>query len=160
VSEQLLSDAERAFPLETGGVLMGYWAEPYTEVVITHAIGPGPKAEHRRRGFIPDSEYQEAEIERIYSNSNRLSTYLGDWHTHPLASCYLSFKDKRTLHHIAVFPEARCDVPLMAVLGGGKEGEWLLEIWRYCPHALPLWLIGFGAVTLSTVVYDSDVPDS
>jgi len=31
--------------------------------------------------FLPDATYQENEIARIYEDSIRISTYLGDWHT-------------------------------------------------------------------------------
>jgi integrative and conjugative element protein (TIGR02256 family) len=137
VSEQLVNEAERGFPFETGGVLMGYWAKEYIEVVITHVIGPGPDAKHSTSGFVPDYSFQEAEIERVYEESNRLSTYLGDWHTHPLASCWPSFNDKRTLHRIALFPDARCAVPLMLILGGGKDRNWLLQIWKYRSSVFP-----------------------
>ena len=152
--EELLDEADLAFPLETGGVLMGYWVEPRREVVVTDVIGPGPNATHASTGFLPDAKYQEGEIDRIYLDSGRLITYLGDWHTHPLGSCSLSFKDKRTLHHIANFGDARCHEPLMAVLGGGKDGEWLVRIWKYAPHILPR-LFGFVATTLSPIVYEN-----
>src|SRR5688572_32861348 len=79
VSEQLVNEAERVFPFETGGVLMGYWAKNYLEVVITHVIGPGPDAKHSVSGFVPDYSFQEVEIERVYEESRRLYMYLGDW---------------------------------------------------------------------------------
>jgi integrative and conjugative element protein (TIGR02256 family) len=156
VSEQLVNEAERAFPFETGGVLMGYWAQEYTEVVITHVIGPGPDAEHSASGFVPDYRFQEAEIERVYEESRRLSTYLGDWHTHPLASCYPSFKDKRTLRRIASFPDARCAVPLMVILGGGKDCRWFLQIWKYRSRALFVWLIGCAVEPVKAILHGNN----
>jgi integrative and conjugative element protein (TIGR02256 family) len=152
VSQRLLTEADRAFPGETGGVLMGYWAEADNEVVITNAIGPGPKAAHYKKSFIPDSEYQESEIARIYRDSNRLLTYLGDWHTHPSGSSSLSFRDKRTLYRIVTCPDARCPVPLMAVMGGGED-EWLLRVWRYQRRKGPRWLSGIGVVDLLPRLY-------
>jgi integrative and conjugative element protein (TIGR02256 family) len=155
VSEQLVNEAERAFPFETGGVLMGYWAKEYMEVVITDVIGPGPNSKHSPSGFVPDYSFQEAEIERIYEESNRFSTYLGDWHTHPLASCRPSFKDKHTLHRIASFPDARCAVPLMVILGGGKDRKWLLQIWKYRSSVLPAWIVCCATEPVETVLHDS-----
>lgn len=142
------------FPWETGGVLMGYWAEPLVEVVITNAIGPGPKAIHKEKGFAPDAEYQEKEIANIYEASGRLSTYLGDWHTHPRGSTRLSIRDKRTLRRIAVANNARCPVPIMAVLGGGGKDKWLLEIWQYKYQKLPSWLFGIGVIPLLPNLYE------
>ena len=37
-------------PLETGGILIGYWASA-SEVVITRSIAAGPKARHQFRSF-------------------------------------------------------------------------------------------------------------
>jgi integrative and conjugative element protein (TIGR02256 family) len=135
------------FPRETGGVLMGYWAQLFTEVVVTHAIGPGPEAIHYEKGFIPDSQYQEAEIARIYLQSNRFSTYLGDWHTHPSGSSYLSHRDKRTLQEIASFQDERCPIPIMAVFGGGEEG-WGIRVWKYERRKGPMRLFGVKVVGL------------
>src|SRR5262245_43580637 len=81
--EAMTIEADRTFPDETGGVLLGYWAKPYSEVVVTQLIGPGPRAIHKRNRFIPDSDYQEEEIARLYKESGHLHVYLGDWHTHP-----------------------------------------------------------------------------
>ena len=120
---------------------MGYWAVAYSEVIVTHAVGPGPLALHYRKSFLPDATYQENEIARIYEDSNRISTYLGDWHTHPQGSSFLSYRDKRTLRRIAVHSEARCQVPLMVVLGGGDD-DWFMRIWKYYPQSRPKQLFG------------------
>jgi integrative and conjugative element protein (TIGR02256 family) len=127
---EMIVEADRTFPQESGGVLLGYWTKLYTEIVITCAIGPGPKAVHRSHAFCPDTEYQEAEIARQYEESNRLHGYVGDWHTHPRSTSHLSRKDRRTLNRIAKYPEARMSMPIMAVLGGPP---WSLDIWRIAP---------------------------
>lgn len=103
-------------PFETGGILMGYWGSA-TEAVITAVIGPGPKAVHKKRAFRPDSAYHEQEIARLYAQSGRTETYLGDWHTHPGAAAYMSFRDEETLSTIANHKEARLQTPLMMILG-------------------------------------------
>jgi integrative and conjugative element protein (TIGR02256 family) len=128
--EEMTIEADRAFPDETGGVLLGYWAKPYSEIVITRLIGPGPRAIHKRNRFIPDSDYQEEEIARLYKESGYLHVYLGDWHTHPGSTAYLSPKDHRTLAIIAEFPEARMPVPIMAILGGPP---WSIKVWKASP---------------------------
>ncbi len=50
-------------PLEAGGVLAGYWSTEYSEAVVTHVIGAGPRAEHRTDGMTPDADYQESELD-------------------------------------------------------------------------------------------------
>ena len=147
-----MEEALRAVPNETGGVLMGYWAAPYTEVVITDAIGPGRNAVHYEKSFIPDSEYQESEIARVYRESDRVSTYLGDWHTHPFGSSYLSYRDKRTLRRIAKHQDARCPIPVMAI-ASGHDDDWLLRIWRYEEPAGLLGLIRIRVASLEPIPY-------
>ena len=43
---EMLAEADRVFPLETGGVIMGYWAESRGGVVVCRITGPGPLAVH------------------------------------------------------------------------------------------------------------------
>lgn len=136
---------------------MGYWVVPDSELVITHAIGPGPSAAHYKKSFVPDSGYQEAEIARIYTESNRFSTYLGDWHTHPSGSSYLSYRDKRTLKEIASFRDARCPIPVMAVLGGGED-DWVMRVWKYKPRRGLMRLFGVNVIGLLPKEYGDDSP--
>lgn len=132
VLESIVGEADRVAPLETGGVLLGYWSVVGQELVITAATGPGPRASHRPKGFDPDSEYHRLEIARLYAQSGRLHGYVGDWHTHPAGGYHPSRLDRRTLQRIARSPGARAPVPVMAILGEGPEGAngWRLAIWR------------------------------
>lgn len=134
VLDIMVGEAERMFPDETGGVLLGYWSEAGDEVVITDVVGPGPAAVHTAQTFHPDATYQEHEIARIYAASDRHITYLGDWHTHPRAGAYLSRRDRQTLQRIAKHAEARAPIPLMAVLAGGDP--WTLGVWILRPFRI------------------------
>lgn len=133
VHDDLLVQADLATPNETGGLLLGYRHSP-TEVVITDAIGPGPKADHRRTGFDPDTNWQASELARRYRDADRRISYLGDWHTHPGGTTTLSRTDRRTLRAIARHPDARCPHPVMAVLAGGAP--WTLTIRQSTPQPL------------------------
>jgi len=115
-------------PNETGGILMGYWSAG-NAVVITHAIGPGPGARHTPYAFYPDVIFHDSEIERVYTESGRLSTYLGDWHTHPHGANSMSQRDRKTLLNIASAPEARASKPLMAILS--IRGDCSLAVWYW-----------------------------
>lgn len=111
---------EETFPLETGGMLLGYEADN-GEAVVTAVIGPGPRARHRRYRFSPDAEYQQSELTAHYVRTDGRETYLGDWHTHPGGSTVLSFLDKKTLTRIASTPSSGTAKPVMAILGGGSR---------------------------------------
>lgn len=131
VLDLMIAEAERALPLETGGVFLGYWSEPEHEVVITHAIGPGPNASHAHDRFVPDAEFHEREIDRLYLKANRLLSYLGDWHSHPLGSGSLSRTDRRTLKLIADHRPARAATPIMGVLS--EPSSWSFSVWSLLP---------------------------
>jgi integrative and conjugative element protein (TIGR02256 family) len=129
LKSQLLQEADIAFPDETGGVLIGYWAGP-ADVVMTAAIPAGPKSVHRAYAFEPDWEFQQNEVARYYAASGRLHTYLGDWHTYPHGLLRLSRRDRGTLKLIAAHVEARAPKALMLLLAGGHA--WKLGVWRAC----------------------------
>ena len=112
----MVGEGQSKLPNETGGCLMGYYAVG-GGIVITKIIGPGPNAKHEPYNFEGDSDWQCNEVGRIYDESGRTTTYLGDWHTHPKSSPRLSDLDIECLDKIANNPDARCPEPVMLVLG-------------------------------------------
>ena len=160
-------DAERTFPRETGGVLLGYADATSTELVVTASVGPGPLARHSRWAFVPDHKYQEEQVAKMYIGSGRIWTYLGDWHSHPDGPLCMSTADRRTLARIARFGEARLPWPVMAVIAGRparrtieprsaagsadetvvRSAEWQISTWRV--SATPsVWTARIGRVAL------------
>lgn len=133
----IVAECDRAAPAETGGVLLGYLPEGSGERVATHVVGPGPNAIHEEDRFVPDHEYQLAEIARLYEASGRRLEYLGDWHSHPSAEGYLSDKDLRTLDRIAKSRTARVDSPVMLVMAG--RGGWHATAWIHRRAASWIW---------------------
>ncbi len=123
----MIAEAIDKAPLETGGVLMGYWADD--EVVITDATGPGPRAAHHRSMFTPDADFHKDEIARLYRASGRHHTYLGDWHSHPGGGVTLSRLDERTLRTIATAAAARTPNPIMVVIAGNRK-KWTPATWE------------------------------
>ncbi|MET4775227.1 integrative and conjugative element protein (TIGR02256 family) [Bradyrhizobium elkanii] len=121
-------EADRLYPLETGGVLIGYWADD-TNVVVTAEFGPGPAAIHKRYSYKHDHAWEAARVASEYERSERTHVYIGDWHTHPNASSgRLSGTDKRSLRTVLGSQEARLRRTLMVVLFGTST-EWQPDIW-------------------------------
>lgn len=130
VFQELVREASRVYPLETGGVLVGYRAEN-RDMVITAVIGPGPGAIHQRNKFIPDHSWQCDQLDAAYDRSLTMSVYLGDWHTHPDGTPRQSWLDRRTHKAIARHPQAQTPNPLMLIGGGAPRGwTWLGHIYR------------------------------
>ncbi|MCE5311437.1 MAG: Mov34/MPN/PAD-1 family protein [Acidobacteriales bacterium] len=128
VLQTMRNEAHRRFPVESGGVLIGYWAKQ--QVIIVAATAPGPDAHHTSARYVPDQAHDEQQVAQAYNASRRRYIYLGDWHTHPNQDPYLSEDDCRTLAHIAAHGPARATVPIMIVLGGGPS-DWYAKVWRY-----------------------------
>lgn len=125
VRRELLAVAEEKDPSETGGILLGTWDAE--RCMVEAQVGPGPKAIHHSNSFIPDYAFQTKEVSRLYEESARTLSYLGDWHTHPGKPLYLSPRDTKTLKRIGTYAPARCPRPIMVVLGG--ESEWSAAAW-------------------------------
>lgn len=156
VAQQAISDmvkeADRTWPNETGGILLGYVSAPSEVIVVTKVIGPGAQAFHGPSRFVPDALYHEEAIRDHYQDSCRTEVYLGDWHTHPWSGSYLSRTDRHTLRAIAQHPEARISAPLMAVLGSGDP--WKLSVWRYHPEGHSWKGLWKRPIALGVHIYD------
>lgn len=127
IKEEMLQEIDDKFPSETGGVLAGYWADFDDQIVITHMIGPGLRARHRRFSFSPDYKYHREKIGRVFDESGGKITYLGDWHSHPMGTVNLSFSDHITLLRIARRKKAYAPTPLMFIWAG--DIQWTPAAW-------------------------------
>jgi integrative and conjugative element protein (TIGR02256 family) len=131
---ELIVEADRTYPLETGGVLVGYFADN-GEPVIGAVVGPGPDAVHRPTRFLPDHSWQCGQLDELFARSSGALAYIGDWHTHPNGSPQMSWLDKRTLRRIAKHTPALIQKPLM-LIGGGRPANWLWNGHQYCGEHL------------------------
>jgi integrative and conjugative element protein (TIGR02256 family) len=127
-------EGDLTFPLETGGVLLGYRAEG-GDLVVQDIVGPGPKAIHERYSFTPDNHYHTQAISNAFYRSDGLLLYLGDWHTHPQGVPRLSSTDKRTIKRIAKSKESMLPTPVMMLLAGGM-GAWEYAAFQYEGHSI------------------------
>lgn len=130
---RMIVEARHFAPKETGGVFIGYRARG--EIVITDVVLSGPNAVHDRRSYRSDPLFESNEIARIYEQSGRMHSYLGDWHSHPAGSFRLSGKDKRALRTIARSEDARAEKPIMAILAGERD-DWGIGVWEYFERSI------------------------
>lgn len=121
VADDIVARSEASFPLETGGLLVGYMTE--LGPVVTTIVGAGPGATATPTSFLPDAQAQQFELNDIYSRTQGQDTYLGDWHSHPGGLPFMSRRDRRTLASIAHHPRARLSRPTMLIAAGG-HGCW------------------------------------
>lgn len=135
--EVMLVEAASLAPLETGGMVLGYISPNTTpeELMVQAVLGPGPHSRHSQSRFEPDGHWQQHQLARHYEESGRITTYLGDWHTHPGGVAVPSRRDERTARAIARSKDARMSRPLMLILGSAarddEQDEWNLAVYRW-----------------------------
>lgn len=146
VLQAIEAEADRHAPQETGGILLGYPDRANRRLVqITLQVGPGPRAVHEAHRFEPDGAWQERQVAAMYAASGRVSTYLGDWHSHPCGSHKPSGLDRSTAARIALCEEARAPHPLIVILHG-EPGCWQLAVYQR-----ERWRLGRGNATITEV---------
>lgn len=114
----MLDDAYQWAPKETGGMLIGYRAEQHGRlaIVVTGLIDPGPEATRGATQFVPDGRWQQRQLEEVYERSGRVTTYLGDWHSHPRGRGRPSGKDLATYARVAADPDSGTQLPLALIV--------------------------------------------
>lgn len=125
VLETLSGSAAEKTPLETGGCLAGYYSEAGAELVISHALGPGPNAEHSAFRFVPDRKYDDRELAKLWTSSGRAVRYVGDWHSHPRGPSELSSVDRAFMRHALGTRKAYLKYALVCLVYGDlKRTRW------------------------------------
>jgi integrative and conjugative element protein (TIGR02256 family) len=127
---RMLEATTRAGERETGGMLVGYEGADRPEIVVTDLIDAGPRARRDEYEFHPDGRWQRRELARVYQESGRVVTFLGDWHSHPHGLPVPSETDLETAARTAANERARAPRPLTLILGR-DEDEWLLVAFLY-----------------------------
>lgn len=133
VIEAIAAEALARAPLETGGCLAGYYASGSAEVVISQAIGPGPKAHHAEARFVPDRVHHDRELEKLWKRSGRSVRYIGDWHSHPDGSSELSRVDREFMRHALGTRHSYLSYGLVALVYGRLDTMqfWCLTRGRF-----------------------------
>ncbi|WP_354298060.1 Mov34/MPN/PAD-1 family protein [Phenylobacterium koreense] len=122
VRAKIVEEGRALFPLETGGVLLG-WRDG-ADSIVADLIGAGPKALHGRHLFLPDHAWQLHELRAAFADSRGDLDYLGDWHTHPAGIAEMSKQDHKTLGYLT----RRVRGALMVIAAGAAD-DWTLGAW-------------------------------
>jgi integrative and conjugative element protein (TIGR02256 family) len=128
--------AEAQGETETGGMLVGYEGARGHEVVLTDLIDAGPRASHAEYAFNPDGRWQRQQLARIYADSGRVATFVGDWHSHPHGLPLPSEQDVETAQRTAANARARAPRPLTVIVGRNYEDEWVAAGFGYAKGEL------------------------
>lgn len=124
---KFIQETNKWFPLETGGILLGY-KDKNNDIVVVKLIEAGPNAVRKNYFFNSDGDFQQLELSKIYIRSKGVVTYLGDWHSHPLTNSYMSFLDRKTICKIAKTETSKETNPIFIVVG---TSPFEVKCWRY-----------------------------
>ena len=127
--ELMEREARRSRHLETGGLLLGRYAEDGRCALIKEATPPPPDSKRTplsfQRGVIGLNEL----LEQRWKGPG--DHYLGEWHYHPYAAPVPSPTDQRTMHGVSRNPQSRCDSPVLIIIGGAPaRPEYRVHILR------------------------------
>jgi integrative and conjugative element protein (TIGR02256 family) len=153
VLSRMTAEADTLFPLETGGILVGYRAG--SAQVVADVIGAGPTAIHKPHSFHADHEWECDQLDLIYERSAGMYVYLGEWHTHPNGNSRMSRTDRATLARIAQSTNANAPNPLM-MIGAGRAGKWEWLAHVYCTKRI----VGLFARVESSTLKTFDAPQT
>lgn len=120
-ADRILAESASKYPLETGGILVGWLDSGRAEVV--DAVGPGPTAEHGPARFVRDGLHAQAELDALFARSDGLHDYLGEWHSHP-APVGPSPRDRASISWIGRNPAYNCPHPLLIICQHGRLWGW------------------------------------
>lgn len=83
--DRILGLCRCGWPLETGGVLIGYYTPALDEAIVTDALGPPSDSRFRLSSFLRGVHGLATLLGRLWRRKPRRH-YLGEWHLHPNAS--------------------------------------------------------------------------
>lgn len=119
VAERMCEMARKAYPNETGGILIG---ESIANRIVAVADATEPPADSKatphtfQRGV-------EGLVERLAANWRMGLYYVGEWHAHPGALPTPSYTDRRALAAISRDASLHCASPLLVIVGGTNRFE-------------------------------------
>jgi integrative and conjugative element protein (TIGR02256 family) len=85
---------------ETGGILLGRQLDD-SNLLVTRASPPGPRARHGRFFFSRDTSFLQQYLDTIHDRTGGHEDYVGEWHVHLALDAPPSCVDRRSLFRIA-----------------------------------------------------------
>lgn len=113
IQEQAL----RKHPLETGGILVGYYSSNFRLATAVLATPPPPDSRHGPMHF----ERGTSGLHQLLAEAKKQTPslhYLGEWHTHPAYNAWASSPDIRQMNRFALWRQYGVKNPLLLVIGG------------------------------------------
>ena len=115
--ERMHARCAASHPLETGGVLIGYYNTRHDTAIITGAAGPPPDSQCGRTRFYRGTQGVSDLLKRLWQ---KREYYLGEWHYHPGGAAFPSAADIRQMREIAKDDSTHCPEPILILIGADR----------------------------------------
>ncbi len=149
--QELRRLCEGSWPLETGGILIGYYTPTHNMAIVTCVAPPTPDSHGSATTFFRGWRGLRELLSRFwFREPEQRRYYLGEWHFHPGAVPLPSPEDHSQMHDIAETTAYHCPEPVLLIVGGGPKRGWCLSVHVYRRNAAELPLLETGSS--STVV--------
>ncbi len=122
IHAKLKAERQRAIPLETGGVVLGYIDQKLKTIFMVDVLEAPPDSESSKTHFIRGVEGLNERIGDAESRTAKIVGYIGEWHSHPaFVPPSPSRYDKRLVNYLA---DALADdgLPILMIIIG-SSGE-------------------------------------
>lgn len=115
VYKRLLATQKESHPMETGGIIIGYYDTEYRNAIITECTCPPEDSKASKNHFFRGTKGLKSLLKRKWDEEKEY--YLGEWHLHPGSSPNPSTTDIDQMKKIEYDSKFNCKEPILLILG-------------------------------------------
>jgi len=104
---------------EAGGILLGQFNGEV--VLVTRASLPTPGDRCGRHSFVRNAQTAQVVVNYEFRNSEGLTNYVGEWHTHPEPQATPSSHDRRMIKSAFIRNDLVANFLLLTILGTEED---------------------------------------
>lgn len=119
---------KESLPKETGGILFGYYSADLEIAHVTDVYFNIVDSKKSNWSFVRGKN-GFSKYAKIMWGKNRY--YLGEWHSHPESTPYMSIQDKKQMIEIKYSKNMKCPEPILLIIGE-KKSEFLISTYIFC----------------------------
>lgn len=111
---------------ETGGILIGYYNRRHDCAIAIDCSAPPVDSKFGKNYFYRGVHGLQKLLKKLWNLTHR-RYYLGEWHFHPFGVPEPSEVDIGQLKNNAENPSYHCPEPVMFIVGGNPNKEWMCK---------------------------------
>ena len=120
--KRMLDECGKAYPEETGGILIGYYTPEHDCAVVTELSGPPDDSVQRMRVFHRGIQGLQVWVNALWRKKRHF--YIGEWHFHPGGPPLPSGDDSAQMEELSADRKLRCPEPILLIIGGDPKADW------------------------------------